>query len=89
MKSWLPGIRNQDWVLAGHVLTFGRSCLSFEREVLAEDYPPDNEQSTGKADQTGIGQGWLFSQGKTLAQTPSSEAVDDCPCGGMLTLSLP
>ncbi len=48
MKSWLPGIRNQDWVLAGHVLTFGRSCLSFEREVLAEEYPPDNEQSTGK-----------------------------------------
>ena len=34
-------------MLAGHVLTFGRSCLSFEREILAEDYP-DNEQSTGK-----------------------------------------
>ena len=31
----------------GHVLTFGRGCLSFEREVLAEAYP-EYEPSTGK-----------------------------------------
>ena len=35
-------------MLAGHVLTFGRSCLAFEREVLAEESHPEDEQSTGK-----------------------------------------
>ena len=38
----------QGQVLAGHVLTFGRSCLAFEREVLAEEYLSEEEQSTGK-----------------------------------------
>ena len=33
--------------LAGHVLTFGRACLSFEREVLADEYP-EKDPSTGK-----------------------------------------
>lgn len=47
-RCWSPQRRFQDWMLAGHVLTFGRSCLSFEREVLAEEYPPENEASTGK-----------------------------------------
>ena len=36
-------------MVAGHVFTFGRSCLTFEREVLAEEHAyPDDEQSTGK-----------------------------------------
>lgn len=36
-------------MVAGHILTFGRSCLSFEREVLAEGHAyPDDEQSTRK-----------------------------------------
>ena len=33
--------------LAGHVLTLGRACLSFEREVLADEYP-EKDPSTGK-----------------------------------------
>lgn len=29
------------------MLTFGRACLSFEREVLADEYP-EKDPSTGK-----------------------------------------
>ena len=46
----------QDQVLAGHVLTFGRSCLAFEREVLAEECPPRERPQHGEAHQTGTGQ---------------------------------
>ena len=47
IKAPEKGQLGDSGVHAGHVLTFGRGCLSFEREVLAEAYP-ECEPSTGK-----------------------------------------
>ncbi|CAK0774062.1 hypothetical protein CVIRNUC_004130 [Coccomyxa viridis] len=64
-------------LLTGHVLTFGRACLSFEREVLADEYP-EKDPSTGKLIRDAIAEDvsahkGLRSNGAPETQSPFAE----------------